>query len=190
MAYQKQTWRCGEVVTADKLNHMEDGIENATGFSCNDEWVTLTEESVTTVLKEEDPFPYGSLSYAEFITANTIRVTFNGTEYICEKTVGTADANYGADFDSETQTFDWSKYPFLIGSNEAVGDMPVYNVLVTQSAGTHSIKIEAVEETIETTDCFKKAVDSILTQEKVGEVETVRYYKENPYSQTVLCDHT
>ena len=29
MAYEKQTWQCGEVVTADKLNHMEDGIEQA-----------------------------------------------------------------------------------------------------------------------------------------------------------------
>ena len=29
MAYEKQTWACGEVVTADKLNHMEDGIANA-----------------------------------------------------------------------------------------------------------------------------------------------------------------
>lgn len=33
MAYQKQTWRCGEVVTADKLNHMEDGIANCGGGS-------------------------------------------------------------------------------------------------------------------------------------------------------------
>ena len=27
MAYEKQTWQCGETITADKLNHMEDGIE-------------------------------------------------------------------------------------------------------------------------------------------------------------------
>lgn len=26
MSYEKQTWNCGDVVTADKLNHMEDGI--------------------------------------------------------------------------------------------------------------------------------------------------------------------
>lgn len=28
MAYQKQTWITGETITADKLNHMEDGIGN------------------------------------------------------------------------------------------------------------------------------------------------------------------
>ena len=26
MAYEKQNWECGQVITADKLNHMEDGI--------------------------------------------------------------------------------------------------------------------------------------------------------------------
>ena len=31
MAYEKQTWTCGETITADKLNHMEDGIENCGG---------------------------------------------------------------------------------------------------------------------------------------------------------------
>lgn len=29
MAYDKQTWVTGEVITANKLNHMEDGIANA-----------------------------------------------------------------------------------------------------------------------------------------------------------------
>lgn len=32
MSYEKQTWETGEVITADKLNHMEDGIENAGGY--------------------------------------------------------------------------------------------------------------------------------------------------------------
>lgn len=33
MAYEKQTWACGDTITADKLNHMEDGIANAGGGS-------------------------------------------------------------------------------------------------------------------------------------------------------------
>lgn len=28
MSYEKQTWTTGEVITAEKLNHMEDGIVN------------------------------------------------------------------------------------------------------------------------------------------------------------------
>lgn len=29
MAYEKQTWECGETITAEKLNHIEDGIADA-----------------------------------------------------------------------------------------------------------------------------------------------------------------
>lgn len=29
MAYEKKTWECGETITAEALNHMEDGIEEA-----------------------------------------------------------------------------------------------------------------------------------------------------------------
>lgn len=28
MAYEKQTWNTGDVITAEKLNHIETGIEN------------------------------------------------------------------------------------------------------------------------------------------------------------------
>lgn len=31
MAYTKQTWNTGETITADKLNHMEDGIASSGG---------------------------------------------------------------------------------------------------------------------------------------------------------------
>ena len=31
MSYTKQTWVNGDIITAEKLNHMEDGIENAGG---------------------------------------------------------------------------------------------------------------------------------------------------------------
>ena len=33
MAYEKQNWQCGDVVTAEKLNHMEDGIANSGGVA-------------------------------------------------------------------------------------------------------------------------------------------------------------
>lgn len=32
MAYEKQTWQSGDIITAEKLNHMEDGIDGA-GFN-------------------------------------------------------------------------------------------------------------------------------------------------------------
>lgn len=35
MAYEKQNWQTGEVITADKLNHMEDGIGEDSVFIIN-----------------------------------------------------------------------------------------------------------------------------------------------------------
>ena len=32
MAYTKNTWKTGDIVSSQKLNHMEDGIANAGGF--------------------------------------------------------------------------------------------------------------------------------------------------------------
>lgn len=31
MSYTKQTWYTGDIITADKLNHMEDGIASGGG---------------------------------------------------------------------------------------------------------------------------------------------------------------
>lgn len=33
MSYEKQTWQSGDTITANKLNHMESGIENSGGSS-------------------------------------------------------------------------------------------------------------------------------------------------------------
>ena len=33
MAYEKHTWECGETITADKLNNIEGGVEEALGSS-------------------------------------------------------------------------------------------------------------------------------------------------------------
>ena len=46
MGYEKQTWANGDVITADKLNHMEDGIANAVGAM----FVTETNENDTSTL--------------------------------------------------------------------------------------------------------------------------------------------
>ena len=43
MSYDKNTWAKGDVITANKLNHIEDGIANASGGGGGD----ITEASVT-----------------------------------------------------------------------------------------------------------------------------------------------
>ena len=47
MAYEKQTWTTGEVITADKLNHMEDGISGSGGSTIEPITITITYDSDT-----------------------------------------------------------------------------------------------------------------------------------------------
>jgi len=57
MSYTKQTWATGDTVTADKLNHMEDGIEGAGGggggfdvvISCDDNFFINNDTSYYTL---------------------------------------------------------------------------------------------------------------------------------------------
>lgn len=160
MAYTKQVWNCGDTITADKMNHIEEGIENAqNGYECIEGWTTLTDESVTTTLGEGDTVASGGLAYSEPITADTIKVTFNGTEYTVPAVTETAPApfgtiyRYGAQLSDELGDYDFSTYPFSIASS------PVSNAFATETAGTYQVKIETFEETVETSECFRKAVE-------------------------------
>lgn len=92
-------------------------------------WNTVFEGSVTT---EAD----GDGAYAQTgvtPTADTIKVTFNGVEYTCEKNeVG----GYGASYDEATDSYsDYSIYPFYIAEQE----------IYTPTAGTYSLKIEEAQ---------------------------------------------
>lgn len=52
MAYEKQTWEDGNIITAEKLNHMEDGIENSSASSESPIEVIFVEGSDGTVTQE------------------------------------------------------------------------------------------------------------------------------------------
>lgn len=59
MSYEKQTWVTGETITAEKLNHMEGGIEAAGGSAITIEFeehqMTPTMEQVETAFKAGIP---------------------------------------------------------------------------------------------------------------------------------------
>ena len=136
------------------LKTMLDGDSSAEmnpGYSCTETVTLLTDESVTTVF--DDVMNSGILAYSTAIDADTIRVTFDGTEYTCNVQEGLMGKLYGAPMGEEG--VDWSEYPFQIASG-------LRNDLCTESAGTYQIKIETVEEVIETTPCFERAVNSVV----------------------------
>lgn len=63
MAYTKQNWECGDLITADKMNHIEDGIEDASsGGGTTKLTVNVTESNGTFVMDKtwqeiSDAFP-------------------------------------------------------------------------------------------------------------------------------------
>lgn len=73
MAYEKQTWVCGETITADKLNHIEDGLENCCGSSGGSEPLivrfTNTAPPPSSGSGDVDNVPYYDKTYGEIETA-------------------------------------------------------------------------------------------------------------------------
>lgn len=161
MAYNKYTWVDGELITAEKLNHMEDGIAEGGGCDCGFECTETTEqlfnETVTTV--EHDGVCFAQLNYLGLITADELTVIFNGTQYICPKIiVNGADGAYYGGVNPSTGAPDFTDFPFSISAIDVNA-----NMLVTETAGTYTLEVKAQTTTLTTTPCFEKAVcESVL----------------------------
>lgn len=117
--YTPTVWAVGDKITAEKMNKLEQGIAES-----GETWNTVFEGNVTTT--ENSDHAQGEINAN--ITADTIKVTFNGTEYTCEKKADGPFTIYG-----DTT---YTEYPFAIVS----GKFNWY--LSTQTAGTYSLKIE------------------------------------------------
>lgn len=156
MAYEKQTWVCGETITADKLNHIEEGIEDCCGggsdcgYECEETKTLLTEQSVTTTQPQGYPSATATLQYSVLIDAEKIIITFDGVEYELDRMGDNGYYYYG----------NFEEYPFQLSSNN------YGNEISTPSSGTHSIKIERTTSVATTTPCFEMAVKSVMAQEK------------------------
>lgn len=86
---------------------------------------------------------YGVLSYKDSIEYETIKITFEGTEYTCQRVEGPGlNWHYG---DGQSFMLECS---------------PKGSLLFTETAGTYQVKIEVPREVVETSECFEKAVKS------------------------------
>lgn len=145
MSYTPINWQAGDTITAEKLNKMDPGLGTSAA--------QLFSETVTTESSE-----YGNeviLAYSEFIEAPSILVSFDGTDYECERIATEGDGVYCyGGFSSEGP--DFTDYPFLILSN----DFHNTNIVYTDTAGTHTVSVTA--NTIETSDDFTNAVKKIV----------------------------
>ena len=99
-------------------------------------WETVFEGSVTTEAGQHGNM--ATLDYSEIIDADTIKVTFGGVEYECERIdLGNTEYAYGG---VGEQGFDFSQYPFVIMSSS--DSVEVANAIFTETAGTYTLKIE------------------------------------------------
>ena len=98
MSYEKQTWVNGEVITADKLNHMENGIGEGGGGNYLDDvmWVNITTQDGRTWSADKtwnevyehlmtNGKPVGARSNWKIISMNpsmsSTSMSFTGTRY-------------------------------------------------------------------------------------------------------------
>lgn len=102
-------------------------LEVEGGGSGGETWNTVFEGNVTTT--DQDGFFSGEISGLTSLTADTIKVTFNGTEYELPRN----QDGYGA---IGEQGPDFSEYPLFIVTAETP------YVLYTETAGTYTLKIE------------------------------------------------
>lgn len=140
MAYNPINWQTGDVITAEKLNKMDNG------WSTED--VQLFSETVTTAAGMHGAS--AKLIYSNIITGDTITVTFNGTVYVCERIESYGHFYYGG---LGTQGPDFSQYPFLISTETG------NNTIYTENAGTYTVMVTSEQASI--SNGFKTVINSM-----------------------------
>ena len=118
----------------------------------------LFSETVTTVAG--DIGNEATLSYSDLITADTLKVTFNGVEYTCPKISGSGYVGYGG-VGEPGEGDDFTEFPFVIYSSDSG------NFIYTESAGTYTVSASADVTTY--TDAFKEGVHKNVLKEVESE---------------------
>ena len=141
MAYTPTNWQTGDIITAEKLNKMDNGwgIQNTQLFS---ETVTTASDGVGTSAQ---------LTYDSEITSDTLTITFDGTDYSCTRIDMDITTNTDHFYGGFTeQGPDFSEYPFVIDSNSE------RNTIFTATPGTYTVA--AYGSSIVVNDDFAQAV--------------------------------
>lgn len=149
MTYTPINWQTGDIITAEKLNKMDNG------WAVESSSQQIFSEMVTTELNPEHPDEpaWGDFTYSAQITADTVTVTFDGTDYACTKVDSEGSNVYGGWGD---EVADFTNYPFAIVSD------PGENAICTATGGTHTVSVASTSSSIETSEQFRTAVESVV----------------------------
>lgn len=158
MAYTPKQWVCGETITADGLNNIEEGIQEALdccgsggdcGYSCAESQETVFEGNLTT--SSMGQMNGAIFTPSETIEGDSIVVTIDGVEYDLPK----ADISFDGwgEFNGNVPNF--TNYPCAVFGGDGQGQC----LFATPSIGTYSVKIEKSNSSVEVSECFEKAVE-------------------------------
>lgn len=98
MSYEKNTWKTGDIVTSEKLNHMEEGIANG-GDSGGG--VTILNVTAQPDFSTSPP----STIYVPDKTYDEIKAAYDGGQVIILNMVNTPPVTGVMHFDSGTRVF-------------------------------------------------------------------------------------
>jgi len=153
--YEKHNWVNGEVITEDKLNHMEEGISTGGGIYSFDETYLFDGEVETT--ENEWNFSVSEFTTTKPLPESDLKVIFNGKEYLLPYT--SLRGFYG-EVDDEGPTF--NNYPLYIELNNGTS----YN-LFTQESGVHSLQIPEGTQFVVSNELVS-GIAMILKEETLG----------------------
>ena len=155
MSYEKHTWETGEVITAEKLNNIEERAADR-GYEYTTDYIVI-EEGTATIDAQQ------TLAYKTPIQEDTIIVDIYGTSYEVTPTIegnGTIYV-YGGPPSSPHQ------YPFLVVGTSNGNYFSAYSDTEHSSGTTTAFDIKFLSTTIETSPQFELAI-----KETVGPVLT------------------
>lgn len=181
MAYEKTVWQSGDTITAEKLNKLEDGVENSYNYNSD---IVIKEDGweysygYTTILDSEHNFAISYLQSVEEyelpISPSTTKVHvyfWEGNDLLFD---GIADvgqiesSRYIGVLNTDTLSPDFSTYPFLFNIHTSNGHLNTE--LVTQKVGDYEIVINEVEDQVIFTPLFEKAVNAVIKANKIVKI--------------------
>lgn len=149
MSYDKYTWTTGETITAEKMNHLENGVaEGDCGFECSEESTLVFDGTIEATTQ----------SFVSFLpltipTAETMFVTFNDIEYEMPKNGVEGGYVYGEIGSGSGVMPIFDTYPC------AVAFVNGNTVVIVKELGTYQVKMEERSTSITTSECFDKVIN-------------------------------
>ena len=151
--YTKQTWKTGDVITEDKLNHMEDGISTGGGIYTYSETVLFDGEVETTADEmSDDEIAFGQFTPSSALPSIDLGVEFNGQKYTLPY-VSNDFGGYWGEAINDLPSFE--NYPLYISYDN------VENLyyLTTPGPGTYTLRIYS--ENLSVSTKMKKQVAEV-----------------------------